>query len=1784
MSKHRTRGTMRNRLLSGVLCLALVLGLLPTAGLIRPADAASWADPYGEQLVEWGVMTPSMASNLGAVITRAEFVAMCNRAFGYKRLGSMPFTDVNVRDWYYEDINIAYNAGYFSGTSSTTASPNGTLTREMAAVAVARNLVLQETVGESLGFTDSRDLKDWSRGLIGAAVAQGVITGFSDGSFRPRNNITRGEVAALLVRLIGTPINKAGSYELGDVYGNVVISSSNVTLRDTTIAGNLYVTGGVDLGNVLLENVDVLGQIVICGGGESHTAQSSVVLLNVRADEMLVDSIIDQFVTISAYGITDIPVTNVRTNAYLEDACEAGHGLHLIELNGKNGSRTMLQLAGDIKEVVNKAPFSDLQLVKGTAQKITVDEYAKGSEVRLSEGTLVYEMNLDVATLVTGKGDIKNLNIWAAGCEVDMLPENVTIRPGITAIVDGKVIGDLEAAELSSEPRLLAGYPDVVNIAPTQAEGLFAANKPGTIYWAISEVAKGSVDPDDLIHNPVYGGNIFKEQAGNISASSKTEYGRLIANLAPDGSYYLSAILVDGRGIMSPLKVTAFTTPDNTVPAFVKGYPYMSRVTCETAQVAAMPNKNCQLYYALLPAGADAPTPQQFESASIGGNYGYGSVSVVKNVPVYITVNRSTLQEKTTYWLYLWLTDYNGAQKMDAPVRLEFTTPDETPPVVTRIEQTNFDLPDAVEFSFAINEAPSTLYWAVVKESNNSWISPDADMNSRTIQNKVVNGSKTSTDVFVSGSKAAIGADEDTLVEAKDFAGKLKYESCKTHNFKLWYVAKDADGNYSEVKYIIIHTKDTEPPIVTQSFSDAQNNTPEDLAAGKKPRPRAGSNITLTFSEQVTGSTRDGAMTFVDLYNEVVKYQDVGGFALEAAKKALADELKAHITLYYMPINTTERPDPLNELKTNPHGWVDWGNAVVTLESNGTVKLTLYGSGENQAVSLGSGMTYYFHFENVYDNSHNHNRLAVTDDKGNIIDGGGDDWICELEPFTTVYAQVTLEDKGERAVIVPVKGGDAGGGDEEPGDGDEGGDEDEGPAGDTVYMDVIVAATPQSTRNMAADIYWDMIIWSDTVMTVDIYRQVLDKKDESKVIEDWTQVWDDVTLTGIDPTTELRDGFSLGNKKLPDARYDRTVQGGLSEDCVYRYGIHITHMGDNLIKRDNHEKRPESWSADINLEFSLIAGEETQIDNVARAVNSRYKSDVEDGKVSVISVSTVREGGTTKERETLLVNRTYSDTQGPSFRSGYPQLTPGSGSIVIDVALDHAGTVYYMVAPVGEVLTSIDGKTLINSDNDNLNGTPKPSKNRKTYIPTGGADASANKNLIHFMTGGETGGPGQYAEPNYVGIYRETAGGGKDSVQYGNRYVSSPQSPVSITVKKLDPLTDYYVYIVLKSDDGIYDKVVQIYRTKTLKAEPPAVVINAPGGTDATITSWNIVNNKQDGLYDNPELYYALWDSTALPSVFTQKIYTEDVYAEGADKSKDDPLHKAGDVYTPTDDDDDDPAGVMTVVAAMMKLSGSTQRNLFDMVASDDTKMEVTRYIKGTNPKDEEKELPIYRSTRDYSDGVTDNPWPEDFKDRTDASTAEYYLFACVKNAAADDKGEYWGFAAGRGLVNRDMEPPSFKANPDHPRYLLLEGKQSNNSSNTVWSGYVTVSFDKNVFYQPQTTGGRSKLTITYEDNKTGTDGTISLKGILGGSAILSKHAEPGSTTGTVYDSITLKIDKIRDSETIEFFVGGWICSENNVSTKSKVKLEFKSSLKASDVGAKEIADPAQPGFVVTWG
>ena len=1082
-----------------VLCAVL---LLSPFGGVGVKAVSTYMDPYLDRMVEYGFLQGDTGGlRPYSEITRAEFVTIVNRAFGYSRQGGHPFTDVPETAWYAQDVDIAYTEGYISGTSANTFSPYASLTREEAVTIIGRNLMLEPAVGEDITFTDSRNLSVWSRGLVSTAVQYGVVSGYPDGSFRPQQAVTRGEAAIMLLNAVGTPVQTPGVQSLGSVWGNVTITSPGVTLRDTVIAGNLYVTAGVGLGDILLENVTVLGEIVVSGGGLSERGDDSVVLRNVTSPRLVVDNLQNQRVSVRVEGDGLIDRAAIRTDAFLADNTDDGRGISLVELDGEN--ETTLELAGNVKEVINRTPESTLSVGSGRVGTLTVDEAAVDSVLHIASGAEVDTVNLDVGTTVTGDGDIGTLIVNANGSTVSMLPDEIVIRPGSSATIDGTTMDSAAAAESSADPRLLSGYPQITDLAPTTATAAFSGNKSGTVYWAVSSVTDGSVPADDLIQPPSYATNIVRSGNLTLSGAGQSATARL-TGLVTDGSYYLSAVLVDARGDQSPLKVISFTTPDNTVPDFADGYPYMSRVTNVSGQVTVMATKTCRLYYALLPAGAAAPTEQDFRSNAVTGNLGFGVLDVEQNTAYSFDVNDVALEELAEYELYLWLTDVDGGESSRIE-SLSFTTVDGTPPqfntepTVNRVEDSSVGL-------YANLNEDGTLYWVLVAQGE-EYPKPLAN------QPGPVDWASDTAKLQVANGMNALDSGSVSMRENQDVSFNVSGLDAETA-YDLYYVAQDEAGNYSaSIGRITIHSLDANAPTVTQEF-DRYNGT-------DTTTPLPDTNIRLVFSETVENVGTNTALT--DYYQDVLDVQGTGQEA--AAREQMRSILSSSIKLYVdtgsgRPVEVEEAVEGTD--KINGSWTIDWRRAEITQEEGRTV-ITLRTTDdlETSALHLASGAEYYFEIQA--------NTIADTSDAQNVMG------TTALDTFTTVFAIVNLSNPNESDLTY---------------------------GGENVIVDVSWLLDPATTESVADNVDWDMLIWTDVSVRFDLYRRT--QSDSS--VGAWEKV-NTTPVEILVPDGVSRYGISLTRIQQTGNTMQFQPLNQLLEDYQYEYAIHFTEVG-GLGERD----------------------------------------------------------------------------------------------------------------------------------------------------------------------------------------------------------------------------------------------------------------------------------------------------------------------------------------------------------------------------------------------------------------------------------------------------------------------------------------------------------------------------------------------------------------------------------------------------------------------------------------
>lgn len=1101
---------------------------------------ADYTEPYMKRMEELGLLQGDADGDLrpGDPITRAEFVTIINRAFGYRSAGGHPFRDVPGTAWYAEDVDIGYTEGYITGTSPTAFSPNLSITREEAAFILAKNLMMEPAVGENTSFADGRSISTWSRGMVSAAAENNLISGYPDGTFRPQKSITRGEAAVILLNAVGTPVSRPGTTTLGDVWGNVTITSSGVTLKDTVVAGNLYVTAGVELGDVVLENVKVLGEIVVSGGGVSEAGEDSVILRNVDAPKLVVDNIKNQQVSLRVEGGGLIQQASVRTDAFLADNTPAGHGIGEIELNGENGLE--LKLAGNIKNVVNRTPESALSISSGRVDTITVDEKAVDSTLEISSGAEADHVNLDVGTTVTGDGDIGDLVVNAPGSNVSMLPDQIVIRPGDTANIDGENMDSEAAAESSADPRLLSGYPKITDLAPSSATAQFSGNKRGTVYWAVTSVTDGSVGTDELIDPPSYTTKIVANGSAALSGAGERSTAK-ISKLVSDGSYYLSAVLVDARGDQSPLKVLSFTTPDNTMPGFADGYPYMSKVTNVSAQVTVMATKSCRLYWALLPKGAQAPTAQDFKANAVTGNLGYGSRDVTKNTAYSFDVNNVALEELESYDLYLWLTDVEGGQSSRVE-KLSFTTVDRTPPkfntnaTVNKVERTTVGL-------YAnLNEA-GTLYWVVVEQGTEypkplAGQSGPVDLSSDTAKMQVSAG----MNALKSG-KVNMSQDKDVSFNVSGLDPEKAYD--------LYYVAQDKAGNYSaRVQVITIHTLDPSAPTVVQEFTRYNGD--------ESGTPYPDTDIRLVFSEEVQDAAAN--VTLKEYYDRVTAAK--GETEKEQARTALGNVLRNSIKLY---VDTgSGRPelvaDGVDAADKTQGGWViDYRYAEVTMEEGKTVVIFRTADSEKEsALNLQSGAAYHFEIEA--------NTISDTSDAKNIMGK------TKLDTFKTIFAVVNLSNPNESTLEGTITDY------HDPG-------QEIQLTGDDKLVDISWLLAPATTESVPDNVDWDMIIWSDTSIAFDLYRRTNLAETPGK----WERIGEEIELTV--PDGDDRRGVSLTRilQKGNNPQFQQLNQ--LLEENQYEYAVHFTRVG-TLGDRD-------TWSQRVTMGVTVVAGSTSDLGSLA---------------------------------------------------------------------------------------------------------------------------------------------------------------------------------------------------------------------------------------------------------------------------------------------------------------------------------------------------------------------------------------------------------------------------------------------------------------------------------------------------------------------------------------------------------------------------------------------------------
>lgn len=138
-------------------------------------------------------------------VTRAMFVTVIYRMENEPQTGKCAFTDVESGSYYENAVAWTNENGIVSGISEDCFAPNEPITREQMAAIIYRYAAFKGydiTTSSNTSYTDNDNISDYAKDAVIWAAEKYVMTGNTDGSFAPKANTTRAQVASVFMRMV----------------------------------------------------------------------------------------------------------------------------------------------------------------------------------------------------------------------------------------------------------------------------------------------------------------------------------------------------------------------------------------------------------------------------------------------------------------------------------------------------------------------------------------------------------------------------------------------------------------------------------------------------------------------------------------------------------------------------------------------------------------------------------------------------------------------------------------------------------------------------------------------------------------------------------------------------------------------------------------------------------------------------------------------------------------------------------------------------------------------------------------------------------------------------------------------------------------------------------------------------------------------------------------------------------------------------------------------------------------------------------------------------------------------------------------------------------------------------------------------------------------------------------------------------------------------------------------------------------------------------------------------
>lgn len=167
-----------------------------------------WAETHIQKAVNLGMIEgyPDGRFQPNKPINRIEFTAMLVRALKLDGDGaSLHFTDQSpnqIPAWAERELSLALEKGLVTGYSDGSFRPNQWISRVEMTAMIMRAIEVEAASDTATSFSDDSSIPNWAKGYVVEAVNAEIIQGRSNNRFVPHDNGTRAEATVMLLRMI----------------------------------------------------------------------------------------------------------------------------------------------------------------------------------------------------------------------------------------------------------------------------------------------------------------------------------------------------------------------------------------------------------------------------------------------------------------------------------------------------------------------------------------------------------------------------------------------------------------------------------------------------------------------------------------------------------------------------------------------------------------------------------------------------------------------------------------------------------------------------------------------------------------------------------------------------------------------------------------------------------------------------------------------------------------------------------------------------------------------------------------------------------------------------------------------------------------------------------------------------------------------------------------------------------------------------------------------------------------------------------------------------------------------------------------------------------------------------------------------------------------------------------------------------------------------------------------------------------------------------------------------